>query len=259
MGFFILLGVLIYIVAAILISRLAWKTAKRSSTKYLVIAFLIIFPTWDSILGLPYYHYLCENQSGQRILKTVDNVEGFLWENKDDECSGCEEILLKNREYKFIEVATVIKSEPVKKVYYRFYRGNRGSVHCSNYYSKLEKYTPGHLINYFEDYPEEYCLAKEKVNEIKSQYSYRSFTLDHDFLPIFHISKGVTTIRDIKTGEVIGEAVSFVHYGAWWKVMLLGKTGGFNQCPSVVRGEPDIHVTLKKVVLRPQYSKGGDL
>lgn len=43
----------------------------------IALAIMILIPTWDVILGFPIYAYLCMTQSGTKIYKTVDNVEGF--------------------------------------------------------------------------------------------------------------------------------------------------------------------------------------
>lgn len=82
----------------------------------IALAIMILIPTWDVILGFPIYAYLCMFESGTKIYKTVDNVEGFYVGKK----SLSDEPIEPYKGYKFIEYKEMDFSRPTGK-YYRSY------------------------------------------------------------------------------------------------------------------------------------------
>lgn len=76
-GLSIIFGLTCYVLLARFITKLVFKKTKRLLYKRLAIAFFILLPTWDVIIGFPLYWYLCKFHSGMEIYKTVDDVQGF--------------------------------------------------------------------------------------------------------------------------------------------------------------------------------------
>ena len=71
-------GVIVgYIFLAKFIVTKVYEKTKSLKKKYIALAIVILIPTWDAILGLPIYLYLCKYHAGVKIYQTVDNVEGF--------------------------------------------------------------------------------------------------------------------------------------------------------------------------------------
>lgn len=76
-GLFVLVGGLVYVLLARIITKLIFKKTEQELYKRLAIAFFILVPTWDVIIGYPIYWYLCKFHSGVEIYETVNGVEGF--------------------------------------------------------------------------------------------------------------------------------------------------------------------------------------
>lgn len=76
-GLTITFGLVCYVLLARFVTKLILNKTKSLLYKRLAIAFFILLPTWDVIIGFPIYWYLCEFHSGVKIYKSVDNVQGF--------------------------------------------------------------------------------------------------------------------------------------------------------------------------------------
>lgn len=82
----------------------------------IALAIMILIPTWDVILGFPIYAYLCMFESGIKIYKTVDNVEGFYVGEK----SIGSEPIEPYEGYRYVDYQEVKNNKPTGK-YYRSY------------------------------------------------------------------------------------------------------------------------------------------
>jgi hypothetical protein len=104
MALALLLMMILYIVIAVKIMKRIWKSDRPRKNKYAWLAFFILFPTWDSIFGgVLYFNYLCLTQGGLKIIKPVENVEGYFDEGKELGCGrDCADDLLIERKYEFI-------------------------------------------------------------------------------------------------------------------------------------------------------------
>lgn len=76
-GLFTLLAVIAYIWLA----RFIAKRIKGRTAKYIVIAILILIPTWDIIPGKLYFKHLCENEAGVKVYQTVE-LPAEYWDEK---------------------------------------------------------------------------------------------------------------------------------------------------------------------------------
>ena len=105
-----------YILLAKFIINRAYKIYKTQKAKNIALVIMILIPTWDVILGFPIYAYLCMFESGTKIYKTVDKVEGFYVGKK----SLSNEPIEPYKGYKFIEYKSMNFSRTTEK-YYRSY------------------------------------------------------------------------------------------------------------------------------------------
>lgn len=71
MGFFILLGSIVYVVLAKFILNAMGKHTQSKAARYVAIAVFALIPTWDIVPGWLYFSSLCERETGTRVLKTV--------------------------------------------------------------------------------------------------------------------------------------------------------------------------------------------
>lgn len=85
MSFAIVGFVLIYPLFLLIALFVASRFTKTTKAKLIVFAVWFLIPTWDVILGYPIYWYLCKYESGMKIYKTIDNVEGFYVGEKSKE------------------------------------------------------------------------------------------------------------------------------------------------------------------------------
>jgi len=79
MGTVILLSIGIYIFLSIKFVKYIWKVSKKQLYKYLAIPFVIIFPTWDILLGAIIYYPACRFVPKVAIYKTAE-TEGIYYE-----------------------------------------------------------------------------------------------------------------------------------------------------------------------------------
>jgi hypothetical protein len=266
MGALFILGFFFYLFLCILFYHYVCKKTESKRLRRLTIIILVLLATWDNILGLAYYFYLCKTQGGLTIYRTVKNVEGYF------DTSGIYGFIgeypdLVGGKYKFVEVEVKrdltwdererrLSSgrEPLRlpNGKYRFYLAKTGSPHCEYYYkvkARSSKDDP-----YYGKFPEGYCMATEKIESLKSRYTYR-FRLDADsriYLPrIMNIAKQESSIRDMQTGEILGVARSFYYWGGWIAVWFTESP--LLKYPKVDRfkGEESIDLTLLNQVLIP--------
>jgi hypothetical protein len=245
------------------------KKTESKRLRRLTILVLILIATWDNIIGLSTYYYLCVTQGGQKIYKTVENAEGYFDTSGRYGFIGEYPDLIDGK-YKFVEVevtrdleqeareqALSQRREPLllPNGKYRFYLAKAGAPHCE-YYSKdrarFSKNDP-----YYGKFPEGSCMAIEKIDSFKSRYVYR-YRLDADskvYGPrILNIAKQETSVRDMQTGEILGVARSFYYWGGWIGVWI--NQSPVLEYPEVNRdkGEKSIDMTLLNKVLKSGQS-----
>ena len=72
MGFFVLLGFVVYVVLAMFIINAIEKYSGSKIAKYVAIAVLVLIPTWDIVPGQLYFQHLCKEEVGIKVLKAVE-------------------------------------------------------------------------------------------------------------------------------------------------------------------------------------------
>lgn len=79
MAFGLLLGLLAYYFVARTVSRAIEKRTGRPWARYLAIAIFWLIPTWDILPGWMYFSHVCEQEGGQKILKTVELPDEYFF------------------------------------------------------------------------------------------------------------------------------------------------------------------------------------
>lgn len=75
----ILFFILVYIILAVLFVKLIKKFTKRKLYKWLAVAFVILLPTWDVVLGIIVYPFACKFIPKTAIYETAE-TEGIYYE-----------------------------------------------------------------------------------------------------------------------------------------------------------------------------------
>ncbi len=255
----LLLFILILLFAATVAWALWWI---KGSKKVAIIVFLVCFLglSWNLILGLVFFNYLCRTESGKKIYKTATDVEGYIDERATLGCNGgCIDELLKHRQYKFIEV-NVTKPDPkflTKEVgLHRFYASRKGSPLCRSYYERVSIYHPEYQKKFYEEHPEDFCVASERVDALKSKYAYYHYGSEYVSIAPLRIRKMKSTVRNNETGETMGEAVSFLWYGPSWLERFVDHVQPA-ECPKETfdRNTPGMHASILREVLMPKEGK----
>ena len=86
MGFFILLGSIVYVVLAKFIASAIGTHTQSKVARYGAIVVFVLIPTWDIVPGSLYFGHLCEREGGIKVFKTVEvDKVNFLPNGQPDE------------------------------------------------------------------------------------------------------------------------------------------------------------------------------
>lgn len=205
----IILGVIVlyWFLAKTVISKVYVKTQSLTK-KRIAIAIFILIPTWDVILGFPIYAYLCMTQSGTKIYKTVDNVEGFYVGKLDSNHP-----YPPRQGYRYMDY----KDEKSGKYYRNAWLNSNTSELCI----PVGKYL---YSDYAKAFKEGRCIAKEEIAESDvSQWNYQGGVETTVFIPFLGISKSVSQkIIDRKNGELLSEIIEYP-WSQGWLIGLINK------------------------------------
>lgn len=199
-GGMILLGFFLYWLIAKKVVGMVYAETQSITKKRIAIAIFILIPTWDIILGFPIYLYLCKYESGMKIYKTVDNVEGFYVGEQDGS----------------------LPVEPYKGYQYIDYKEKKGSKYYRNRWLDsntsdlcepvgIYRYSP-----YAEAVAQGKCIAKQELKEsevsrweVNDDYWKRRKTV----IPLLSFKKDeLIQVIDKSTGKRCGEIIDY-----WWK------------------------------------------
>lgn len=200
----IILGViaLYWWLARTVINKVYTKTQSLTK-KRIAIAIFILIPTWDVILGFPIYAYLCMTQSGTKIYKTVDNVEGFYVGEQDNSS-----LIEPYTGYLFIDY----KEKNSGKYYRNYWLDNNTSELCIPV--GIYRYSP-----YAEAVARGKCIAKKEIKESEVSRWDASFdNTQRNSFSIPWLDIGVIQYAHIKnriTNETLSEDYSVYFNGIW--------------------------------------------
>jgi len=128
-GIMVIAVVVGYILLAKFIIKRVYQKYKTKKAKNIALAIMILIPTWDVVLGFPIYAYLCVFESGTKIYKTVDNVEGFYigdWNSR-----GYSKVPPKPyRGYQFVDYQEVHHSKPTGKYFRTTWKDANATNDC---------------------------------------------------------------------------------------------------------------------------------
>jgi hypothetical protein len=265
MGFFIIILFVLYLLACVRIYGYACKKTQNKKMRALTIVLLVLIGFGDNIVQLAAFYYFCHTQGGLKIFRTVENAEGYLDEGDTYGYIGEYQDLIQGK-YKFVEVEvrrnqggetafTSSGNPPIRlpNGKYRYYLAKSGSPHCEYYYKQKESQKHS---RYRKNFPAGFCMATERINAFKSQYAYRFLMAENEKdYPILGIAKRESSVRDIRTGEVLGIARSFSYHGSWFAMTMYGYP--LTEYPSVTRYKPSIHITLLNSTLIPKHLQKG--
>lgn len=198
----IIIGIAIgYIVLANFIVKRVYEKTHSLKKKYIALAIMILIPTWDAILGLPIYMYLCKYHAGVKIYQTVDNVEGFYIGEQN---KAKESITLPYKGYNFVDY----KDKKDGKYYRNFWLDNNTSERCISYKGAWNP-------DYTKAFEQGRCIDKEEITESEvSQWEFYGYSIVNSTMPIFKIKqKKLLFIQDRLSKKILGEVDT-----VWWDV-----------------------------------------
>jgi len=113
MYFPITLFIIAYGILLLIILYVTSKITKNKKAHIAVFVLWLLIPTWDLFLGYPVYWYLDKYESGIKVYKRINNVEGFYVGEKNRNCEPNEPY----SGYRYIDY-----KEKESGKYYRKYR-----------------------------------------------------------------------------------------------------------------------------------------
>lgn len=162
------LSILIVIIIYIYIARLIIKKINDKKVRYIVLVIYILIPTWDIIPGKITFHYLCYKEAGEKIIKNVDSVAGFL-----NLIGGDPEYTINNYKYEYLESYDRRGS---LKHYVKSHDGIIVALHYDepiseySFYEKKHKYSfPWRIVRYNQII--EHIDSKE-ILAVRTRFSY---------------------------------------------------------------------------------------
>ncbi len=230
--------VFIYVFVGSLIFKKVQYEYQRKNTSFITPAIIILILTWDVILGFPIYLSYCLFQSGSKIYKTVDNVEGYYI---GEVSKHNYRTLLFEEDYKYKDY----KLKSNGKYYRTYWLDNNTSESCIQ---------PGPRGLYTTKFGNGQCVAIEQISEENvSKWEFVNGG-EKTYIPVIRISYGSErTIRERKTGEILGKRNSVRWCGGWVNSsvgLIVGRSfgcGASASCGRTLSKSDDITLKVLKV------------
>lgn len=167
-----------------------------------------------------YVQTLCDKDAGYHVFQTARRVPGFFVEVKGapfDGCDvGCLGALLKEG-FGYVEL----------RVHERRTRGVRRDIGPGLYRVTLAPETDPHCIHFTKAFssnpgllytPEQLkqmCFAYQPISQVRSGYMlYVDYFAGHDVLDPQQVTKMYVEVRDLRTGQILGQASRYIYTGA---------------------------------------------
>lgn len=203
-GLAVLFIIFLYVFIGRTILDKVQKKYKTEKSSLITLALIILIPTWDVILGFPIYASLCLFQSGPKIYKTVDNVEGYyIGEVSEHDYRP----LLFEEDYRYIDY----KLKSNGKYYRSYWLKDNTSELCIQ---------PDHPYNSPQTYSAKFrngqCVAVEQIRENDVSKWEVVYGGESKYIPIIRIKYGAgKTIRERESGKILGKQNSASWCGGW--------------------------------------------
>ncbi|MGE3613669.1 MAG: hypothetical protein AB7G20_09375 [Sulfurimonas sp.] len=187
----------------------------------IALAIFILIPTWDIIIGYPIYKYLCWNNSGVHIYKTVDNVEGFY-------VGRGYGTPLDYIGYKYIEY----KKRQRQNEPYKYYKVSWVDANTTEMCIQISNASSKYNLNLYQQGK---CIVKEEITENEiSRWEYKqNESTKKIIIPIVNIYEYKTVIKDRKTNQVIADNVKYVLDNNWFMGFVqnnISSRGSWSSC-----------------------------
>lgn len=205
-GLMILAVIVAYILLAKFIVNKVYKITNSIKKKNIAIAIMILIPTWDVILGAPIYAYLCIFESGVKIYKTVEDVEGFYI----GERSIGSEPIEPYEGYKYVDYQEVKNNKSTGKYYRSYwvdYFKDREMANMCVY----PPYPKSLHHPYTKAFNNGKCIVKEEIDESEvSQWEYDTTkNIQEVVVPIVKIERTIVAVKDRNQNQNIAENIRY--------------------------------------------------
>lgn len=210
MSFAIVGFVLIYPFLLLIALFITSRFTKTTKAKLIVFAVWSLIPTWDVIIGYPIYWYLCKYESGMKIYKTVDNVEGFYVGEKSKEYEPYEPYA----GYRFIDY----KEKVTGKYYHSYWIDSNTSNLCIPIGDDA---WVGQGKLYSAAFKQGKCIVKEEIKvEEASRLWFDSDSMDRQtklrIIPLLNFTHYIPLlIQDTTSSQKLGQLDYFWWNGGW--------------------------------------------
>ena len=193
-GLMVIGGIILYLFIAYKVTFYIANKTKQKRYWIGIFLFFILLPTWDVIIGKIYFNYLCENQAGLKVYKSVE-VDGYF---RKGEIYLGKASLEKENNFKYKEGSKYFVSGIYK---------NKTMI------QHLDLTNNSQII--------------ELLNEPESEYEfiYNEKSKPLEWIPII---KNRAVVKHIKTDEVLGEDIGFIYFGSWISILLNNTVSGVN-------------------------------
>ena len=242
--------VCIYLYVGFYILDKVQKKYQTKKTSLITLALIILIPTWDVILGFPIYASLCLFQSGPKIYKTVDNVEGYYIGEVSKHSIN---YLLFEEDYKYKDY----KLKSNGKYYRSYWLDNNISELCIK-----PDYSRSPRGLYPTKFRNAQCIAVKEISKNNISKWEVTNSGESTYIPIIRIKYGSgKTIYERKTGEIFGKN-NYVTWCASWVSGSLGfivgrssECGGSTSCGGILSKKDDITLKVLKVKKLSLYNQ----
>lgn len=184
----------VYVVIAFVTTRAVFRTTRSHVRAGLTSIAFVLIPTWDVVLGVPYWKIECASEGGQKVYKTVPI-------GKDSYTSS-----VRGTQIPEIKDMEVGKEYPVR-------------IDGVEYKVKL--------------IPDRKKLSDRFEIVVGKREGSRTLGVERE----------ISYVKDNQTGELLGEATSFLYWGGW-----VANSTGYHvsavRCPSEPLDRESTHASL---------------
>lgn len=195
-----------YLYIAYKVVQIVLKNTQKKIYLILTVAFFILIPTGDVIIGKLYFNYLCKTKGGLKVYEAV-KADGFLDTHipSDDKPSSLDI----DRAKMFLDYG------------FRFYEI---PIHR------------GGILHFTKDI--DGSIMYKKIANAESKYEYFGYpttyiTTENEHIPWLHIYKSEQGFRNLQTGQIVVQNTIYHRIG--WLILMLENTIGstsphYEQC-----------------------------
>ena len=211
---------LYFVIARFIVNRV-YKYTENIKYKKIAIAFFLILPISDVIVGYPVYKYYCYTQSGEKIFRTVDNVDGVYIGTRSGKHQSVSPVVEAERyiykedgilEYLEGYKYTDYKEQESGKYYRHSWLDNNRSEKC------IVPEDPNNKMNvYANAYAKGRCITKQEINE--SEVSRYSLVYDNN------VKDDVRILWDIRWGSSSSLIVPILGIGKYHEKHIYDRLG----------------------------------